>query len=69
MFSLTMIRAKPPCAVSSQAHRRTGTTGCLPTLIADRSNVVEQVAAVAPGSLRIPGMLGFHLEGPALNKE
>jgi N-acetylglucosamine-6-phosphate deacetylase len=51
-----------------QAHRRTGTTGCLPTLITDHTDVVEQLAAVAPGSLQIPGVLGFHLEGPALNK-
>ena len=51
-----------------EAHRRTGTTGCLPTLITDRTNVVERLAAVAPGSLQIPGVLGFHLEGPALNK-
>jgi N-acetylglucosamine-6-phosphate deacetylase len=51
-----------------EAHRRTGTTGCLPTLITDRTDVVERLAAVAPGSLQIPGVLGFHLEGPALNK-
>jgi N-acetylglucosamine-6-phosphate deacetylase len=37
-----------------QAHRRTGTTGCLPTLITDRTNVVEQVAADTPDSLQIP---------------
>lgn len=51
-----------------EVHRRTGTTGCLPTLITDRTDVVERLAAVAPGSLQIPGVLGFHLEGPALNK-
>ena len=51
-----------------EAHRRTGTTGCLPTLITDRTDVVERLAAVAPGSLQISGVLGFHLEGPALNK-
>ena len=52
----------------AQAHRRTGTTGCLPTLITDRTEVIERLAAVAQASLQIPGVLGFHLEGPALNK-
>src|SRR5438132_4031213 len=50
------------------AHRRGGTTGCLPTLITDRTEVIEQLAAVAQASLKIPGVLGFHLEGPALNR-
>lgn len=50
------------------AHRGGGTTGCLPTLITDRSEVIEQLAAVAQACLRIPGVLGFHLEGPALNR-
>jgi N-acetylglucosamine-6-phosphate deacetylase len=51
-----------------EAHRKGGTTGCLPTLITDRSEVIEQLAAVAQACLRIPGVLGFHLEGPALNR-
>ena len=51
-----------------EAHRATGTTGCLPTLITDRVEVIERLAAVAPGALQIQGVLGFHLEGPALNK-
>jgi N-acetylglucosamine-6-phosphate deacetylase len=51
-----------------EAHRRTGTTGCLPTLITDRTEVIEQLAAVAQACLKIPGVLGFHLEGPALNR-
>jgi N-acetylglucosamine-6-phosphate deacetylase len=51
-----------------EAHRKQGTTGCLPTLITDRSEVIERLAAVAPACLEIPGVLGFHLEGPALNK-
>ena len=50
-----------------EAHRKGGTTGCLPTLITDRCEVVEQLAAVAEACLNIPGVLGFHLEGPALN--
>jgi N-acetylglucosamine-6-phosphate deacetylase len=51
-----------------ETHRRSGTTGCLPTLITDRTAVIERLAAVARDSLQIPGVLGFHLEGPAINK-
>jgi N-acetylglucosamine-6-phosphate deacetylase len=51
-----------------EAHRKAGTTGCLPTLITDRCEVMEQLAAAAPACLNIPGVLGFHLEGPALNR-
>jgi N-acetylglucosamine-6-phosphate deacetylase len=50
------------------AHRKGGTTGCLPTLITDRGEVIERLAAVAEACLEIPGVLGFHLEGPALNR-
>jgi N-acetylglucosamine-6-phosphate deacetylase len=51
-----------------EAHRQAGTTGCLPTLISDRTEVIERLAAVAEACLKIPGVLGFHLEGPALNR-
>lgn len=51
-----------------EAHHKGGTTGCLPTLITDRSEVIERLAAVAPACLKIPGVLGFHLEGPAINR-
>src|SRR3989440_11623003 len=51
-----------------EAHRKAGTTGCLPTLITDRSEVIERLAAAAQACPRIPGVLGFHFEGPALNK-
>ena len=51
-----------------QAHRKSGTTGCLPTLITDRCDVMERLAASAKTALQIEGVLGFHLEGPALNK-
>jgi N-acetylglucosamine-6-phosphate deacetylase len=50
------------------AHREAGTTGCLPTLITDCSEVIERLAAAAQACLKIPGVHGFHLEGPALNK-
>ncbi len=51
-----------------EAHRKTGTTGCLPTLITDRTEVIEHLASVASAASRMAGVLGFHLEGPALNK-
>ncbi len=51
-----------------EAHRKGGTTGCLPTLITDRTDVMERLALAAPALLKIPGVLGFHLEGPALNR-
>jgi N-acetylglucosamine-6-phosphate deacetylase len=51
-----------------EAHRKSGTTGCLPTLITDRTDVMERLALAAPALLEIPGVLGFHLEGPALNR-
>ncbi|MCA6119172.1 N-acetylglucosamine-6-phosphate deacetylase [Bradyrhizobium sp. WSM 1738] len=51
-----------------EAHRKEGTTGCLPTLITDRSEIIERLAGVAQACLKIPGVLGFHLEGPALNR-
>src|SRR5882757_1078643 len=50
-----------PTAVGVQrivaAHRKSGTTGCLPTLITDRTEIIEQLAAVAPTCLKIPGVL------------
>ena len=49
------------------AHRRFGTTGLLPTLITDRREVTERLAGIAESALEIPGVLGFHLEGPFIN--
>ncbi|WP_342739414.1 N-acetylglucosamine-6-phosphate deacetylase [Bradyrhizobium sp. B117] len=51
-----------------ETHRKAGTTGCLPTLITDRPEVIERLAVAAQACLDIPGVLGFHLEGPALNR-
>lgn len=50
------------------AHRKFGTTGCLPTLITDHPDVIERLAIAAPDCLQIPGVLGFHLEGPAISR-
>jgi N-acetylglucosamine-6-phosphate deacetylase len=51
-----------------EAHRGGGTTGCLPTLITDRTEIIEQLAEIAEACAKVPGLLGFHLEGPALNR-
>jgi N-acetylglucosamine-6-phosphate deacetylase len=51
----------------AQAHRRFGTTGLLPTLITDHPDKLRQLAAVAAGAMTVPGVLGFHLEGPHLS--
>src|SRR3569623_2414491 len=49
-----------------EAHRKMGTTGCLPTLIPDRADVIQRLATTAASACHIPGVLGFRLEGPAL---
>src|SRR5205823_1259999 len=51
----------------AEAHRRFGTTGMLPTLITDAPDKLRKLSAVARDALAVPGVLGFHLEGPALN--
>lgn len=51
------------------AHRRFGTTSCLPTLITDEAAVmrrgIDAVAQCLAGEC--PAVLGIHLEGPHLN--
>ena len=51
----------------AEAHRRFGTTGLLPTLITDGPEKLQRLCAAASDALGVPGVLGFHLEGPALN--
>lgn len=51
----------------AEAHRRFGTTGLLPTLITDWPEKLEALADAAPEAMKVPGVLGFHLEGPHLN--
>ena len=49
------------------AHRAFGTTGLLPTLITDAPERMRALALAAPEALAVPGVLGFHLEGPFIN--
>ena len=51
----------------AQAHRRFGTTSCLPTLISDtRAKAIVAIAA-AKSLAGIDGILGLHLEGPFIS--
>ncbi len=53
----------------SQAHRRFGTTGLLPTLISDEFSVMAKAIGAVRTAMEknVPGILGIHLEGPFLN--
>jgi N-acetylglucosamine-6-phosphate deacetylase len=50
------------------AHRRFGTTGFLPTLISDSTDVMRAALAAVERAFDegVPGLLGVHLEGPYL---
>lgn len=51
----------------ARAHRRFGTTGCLPTLITDARNITQRAIAAGRGSAGRDGVLGVHLEGPFIS--
>ncbi|KLK94199.1 N-acetylglucosamine 6-phosphate deacetylase [Microvirga vignae] len=53
------------------AHRKYGTTGLLPTFITDvREKMAEAVEAMRSALfMRVPGVLGIHLEGPFISPE
>jgi N-acetylglucosamine-6-phosphate deacetylase len=53
------------------AHRRFGTTGFLPTLISDSTEVMRAALAAVEQAFEegVPGLLGIHLEGPWLAPE
>ena len=52
----------------AEAHRRDGgTTGLLPTLITDVPEKMQALDAIGAQAMTVPGVLGFHLEGPFLN--
>lgn len=51
----------------ARAHRRFGTTGCLPTLITDTRARTQAAIAAARSSAGRDGVLGVHLEGPFIS--
>lgn len=51
----------------ARAHRRTGTTACLPTLITDHRTKVVAAIAAAKSAAGSDGILGLHLEGPFIS--
>ena len=55
--------------IMAAAHRKYGTTGLLPTFITDtRERMAEAVEALrAALFMRVPGVLGIHIEGPFIN--
>jgi N-acetylglucosamine-6-phosphate deacetylase len=51
----------------ARAHRRYGTTACLPTLITDTSEKMRTAIAAARSIAGEDGVLGLHLEGPFIS--
>jgi N-acetylglucosamine-6-phosphate deacetylase len=51
----------------ARAHRRYGTTACLPTLISDTPDQMRTAAAAAHSISGQDGVLGLHLEGPFIS--
>src|SRR5262249_51657232 len=51
----------------ARAHRRYGTTGCLPTLITDTREHMGAAIAAARAVAGEDGVLGLHLEGPFIS--
>ena len=51
----------------ARAHRRFGTTACLPTLITDARERVQTAIAAARSVSGRDGVIGLHLEGPFIS--
>jgi N-acetylglucosamine-6-phosphate deacetylase len=51
----------------ARAHRRTGTTACLPTLITDTRAQMRAAMAAARAQAGRDGVIGLHLEGPFIS--
>ena len=56
------------CAIA-RAHRRYGTTGCLPTLISDTREQMRTAIAAARSVAGRDGIVGLHLEGPFISPQ
>ncbi|HVV61368.1 MAG TPA: N-acetylglucosamine-6-phosphate deacetylase [Pseudolabrys sp.] len=53
----------------ARAHRRYGTTGCLPTLISDTREQMRTAIAAARSVAGRDGIVGLHLEGPFISPQ
>jgi N-acetylglucosamine-6-phosphate deacetylase len=53
----------------ARAHRRYGTTACLPTLISDTREQVHTAIVAARSAAGRDGVLGLHLEGPFISPQ
>src|SRR5580765_5542772 len=53
----------------AKAHRRYGTTACLPTLITDARETMQAAIAAARALAGSDGVLGLHLEGPFISPQ
>ncbi|HEX5518610.1 MAG TPA: N-acetylglucosamine-6-phosphate deacetylase [Pseudolabrys sp.] len=53
----------------ARAHRRYGTTACLPTLITDTREQMRSAIAAARSMAGSDGVLGLHLEGPFISPQ
>src|SRR5882757_9379541 len=53
----------------ARAHRRYGTTACLPTLITDTREQMQTAIAAARSLAGSDGVLGLHLEGPFISPQ
>jgi N-acetylglucosamine-6-phosphate deacetylase len=51
----------------ARAHRRYGTTACLPTLITDTHEQIRAAMAAARSAAGRDGVVGLHLEGPFIS--
>src|SRR5215212_8888407 len=51
----------------ARAHRRFGTTGCLPTLVTDSRERLAEAVDAARSACGHDGVLGLHVEGPFIN--
>src|SRR5262249_44280787 len=56
-------------AAIAKAHRRYGTTACLPTLISDTREAVRKTITAARSACGQNGILGLHLEGPFISPQ
>lgn len=53
----------------ARAHRRYGTTACLPTLITDTRTQMRTAIAAARSAAGRDGIIGLHLEGPFISPQ